>query len=578
MTKVMALPVVALLVLTIASHPVISDSTIDLETNSDTLYDTESLCKGEWKFPYNCNTFNCDYKASWEYLDDNDEIMFTISTKNRNKWTGIGFSDNQAMPDTDAVLGLVEESGRFFLMDSWLRAYEAPPLDQSQNLYNMSAWRENGITTLRFFRKRLTGDNRDFQFSDTNCPYLVFPVMGGVFNAVNKRIRKHETTPLISDRRICIKSCRAPTTTTTTANPVAKQDTDHNVNVVNNESVPKTTPEIKSTQPSNEIIKDKENNKTYRITIKLPEIWTQSMNNKNSETYKTMSANIQQHLQNEMQTKKPRELSKLNVKQLIDLEADSNDMVATFELDVQQSDDNNQNLETTVLLTNVLNSILSDELLGELKVNPNYLIIDNKKEVESNFIKDLFGLNLFNEDQLKWFIIFVGIAALIVLVIIQACCMLWRDSRARKEKNKNEQKTAPDSQWKDYAAMSARNGYSGYDNYGASDENDAPLNTSARNDTINGKKQYYKNNAEKMPHKYMSATLERQPSRTHRPNDYPSAYATHDRKEIYNRHYNQPSLSPQLQPDFYFMPHQRRYSGEVVRVFVDYNNPQFAPK
>ena len=32
------------------------------------------------------------------------------------------------------------------------------------------------------------------------------------------------------------------------------------------------------------------------------------------------------------------------------------------------------------------------------------------------------------------------------------------------------------------------------------------------------------------------------------------------------------SLAQQLQPDFYFMPHQRRYSGEVVRVFVDYNN------
>lgn len=29
-----------------------------------------------------------------------------------------------------------------------------------------------------------------------------------------------------------------------------------------------------------------------------------------------------------------------------------------------------------------------------------------------------------------------------------------------------------------------------------------------------------------------------------------------------------------LQPDFYFMPHQRRYSGEVVRVFVDYNKEQ----
>ncbi|CAG2118562.1 unnamed protein product, partial [Medioppia subpectinata] len=64
------------------------------------------------------------------------------------------------------IISLVLNFGRFFLMDSWLRAYEAPPLDQSQNLYNMSAWRENGITTLRFFRKRITGDNKDFQFTD----------------------------------------------------------------------------------------------------------------------------------------------------------------------------------------------------------------------------------------------------------------------------------------------------------------------------------------------------------------------------------------------------------------------------
>lgn len=30
----------------------------------------------------------------------------------------------------------------------------------------------------------------------------------------------------------------------------------------------------------------------------------------------------------------------------------------------------------------------------------------------------------------------------------------------------------------------------------------------------------------------------------------------------------------QLQPDFYFMPSQRKYSGEVVRVYVDYNSPR----
>lgn len=144
-------------------------------------------CKGEWRYPSRCHGYGCDYKVNWEYIDDTDEIMFTVSTKNRHKWTGIGFATNRSMPGTDAVLGLVEESGRFFLMDTWLRGYQAPPLDPIQNIHNQSVWRENGVTTLQFNRKRRTGDKNDFQFSDTSCPYFVFPVQGGVFNAVNKR-------------------------------------------------------------------------------------------------------------------------------------------------------------------------------------------------------------------------------------------------------------------------------------------------------------------------------------------------------------------------------------------------------
>lgn len=66
--------------------------------------------------------YGCDYKVNWEYIDDADEIMFTVSTKNRHKWTGIGFSSNRSMIGTDAVIGLVEESGRFFLMDTYLRS------------------------------------------------------------------------------------------------------------------------------------------------------------------------------------------------------------------------------------------------------------------------------------------------------------------------------------------------------------------------------------------------------------------------------------------------------------------------
>lgn len=174
-------------------------------------------CKGEWKYPSRCTGYGCDYKAIWEYIDDLDEIMFTVSTKNRNKWTGIGFSSDKSMPGTDAVLGLVEESGRFFLMDTYLRSYSAPPLDSVQNIHNMSVWRENGVTTLQFNRKRKTGDRNDFQFSDLNCPYFVFPVQGGVFNAINKRLRKHEETPIVSSNKICVKSCKSKSSTLTTS-------------------------------------------------------------------------------------------------------------------------------------------------------------------------------------------------------------------------------------------------------------------------------------------------------------------------------------------------------------------------
>ena len=48
------------------------------------------------------------------------------------------------------------------------------------------------------------------------------------------------------------------------------------------------------------------------------------------------------------------------------------------------------------------------------------------------------------------------------------------------------------------------------------------------------------------------------PRTTHAPAQYPGYYTHRPHSE--------------LQPDFYFMPSQRKYSGEVVRVYVDYNN------
>lgn len=108
---------------------------------------------------------------------------------------------------TDAILGWVDKTGRPFLMDTWITGYTQPLLDSSQNIFNMSGRIVDGVTSLSFARKRITDDPRDLSFTDDKCLFMMFPVRGGAFNSVNKKIRKHEVVPTVSTERICIKSC-----------------------------------------------------------------------------------------------------------------------------------------------------------------------------------------------------------------------------------------------------------------------------------------------------------------------------------------------------------------------------------
>jgi len=59
---------------------------------------------------------------------------------------------------------------------------------------------EYGIIAYCFFFQ-------DISFTDDQCFYFMFPVRGGAFNSVNKKIRKHETEPSVSAERICIRPC-----------------------------------------------------------------------------------------------------------------------------------------------------------------------------------------------------------------------------------------------------------------------------------------------------------------------------------------------------------------------------------
>lgn len=166
-------------------------------------------CEGQWKHPRTCqpDKFNCEYFASWQTIGNGDEFRFRIQTTNTKTWTGIGFSNDERMSQTDAIIGWVDQNGKAFLMDMWITGYTQPKLDEQQNIYNVSGRVQNGVTYLEFTRKRESSDKADLSFTDDHCLYLMFPVMGGRFNAVNKKMSKHEAVPVVTDSRICIKSC-----------------------------------------------------------------------------------------------------------------------------------------------------------------------------------------------------------------------------------------------------------------------------------------------------------------------------------------------------------------------------------
>lgn len=65
----------------------------------------------------------------------------------------------------------------------------------------------DGIVQWSFIRKVKTSDSKDVSLDE--CRFFLFPVEGGTYNHVNKKIRKHEQLPIASSEKICIpRECR----------------------------------------------------------------------------------------------------------------------------------------------------------------------------------------------------------------------------------------------------------------------------------------------------------------------------------------------------------------------------------
>ncbi|XP_066275078.1 uncharacterized protein [Branchiostoma lanceolatum] len=162
-------------------------------------------CRGSWSTPEGCRGDDCDHSVSWTYNSDTDKIFFEMSARQTNdKWIGIGFSNDQRMPNSDVIVAAVATDGSVSITDRWATGHSMPGEDGSNNVENPLGSYNNGVINVNFTRQRITGDDKDLAFTDDDCLYM-FYALGGTYNHASQTLSIHATTPTISEQKICIR-------------------------------------------------------------------------------------------------------------------------------------------------------------------------------------------------------------------------------------------------------------------------------------------------------------------------------------------------------------------------------------
>ncbi|XP_015589186.1 uncharacterized protein LOC107264912 isoform X5 [Cephus cinctus] len=501
-------------------------------------------CGGEWRYPRKCSVENdtCEYSVQWIYKSKNDQLSFTIKSNHTDKWTGIGFSNDQKMSQTDAVLGWVDKTGRPFVMDIWLSGYSPPLLDASQDIYNASGYIKDGITTLQFSRKRITKDNRDLSFTDDHCLYMMFPIKGGVFYEVNKKIRKHETVPIVSTDRICIRSC-------------GPEDEEN---------------EISASAPPRLF---------YEVEVKLVNLGdgfqTPAPESPDfQEISNTIANSFGPSLSNKLPGYYGLELNKLEKNN------DDNGVIAKMNLILDKNEAKGRALkpeDTDAVAEGAFREALSSGRVGSLTVDPQYLVIRAPKVNDADVRDDEDDLTSPSSTGVllsatKLYIVVGCVAALVALALLQASCTLYRASKRRTTKAKRslQDQLIAKNAWRDYSS-GANTNYA-FEAFETEEKAPPPVSSLPRpRDVPDGHRVALSGTAGGVaPGPRATYSLPRAPGPRQPPPPQPGYY-TQDRRNQRFKGSNT-SASGQPQPDFYFMPSQRKYSGEVVRVYVDYGN------
>lgn len=488
-------------------------------------------CGGEWKYPRSCKSEqeDCEYVARWQYDENTDIMNFTVSSRNpdkKSKWTGIGFSNNPQMRLTDVVIGWVEiDTGRPFIMDMWTTTYLQPALDPRQDIFDKSGKLENGVTTISFSRKRDTGDKQDIAFTDTEDRYMIFPIKGGGYNGVNKKLYKHEEVPIASSERIFIKSCRTadgkPTFTTTPKPPQLM-----------------VTAEVKFVDLKN---------------FNLPRERTQD--------YEDLQAQISRSLR---QTELKSVPGFLDVQVINFYSEQKGEFEAKFMVVVDETEFESANDPLTV--ETALKNSVALKRIGGYPVDPGSLVVG---ETRTTYNEDKAADSSIEANpNVKLYVVVACIAALVVVAIIQASCTIFK--MTRRGSSVQKEKLLGQNQWKDYSGpmgptpgqVPAPHHNYGYDAF----ETEDPKMGGWHHQPPPSRHNYERYAARGAPtHSLPRGSHVSQ----HQPSAYPMGYSSYDRRSGGGSQLSSrptPGHSDYPPPDHYFMPSQRKYSEHGHRM------------
>jgi len=484
-------------------------------------------CGGEWRYPRSCkpDQDNCQYHAKWEFNENTDKINFTIASRNpgkKKKWTGIGFSNTPSMRLTDAIIGWVESNGRYFIMDMWTTNYLSPILEPKQDITGMSGTFVDGVTTIKFTRSRDTGDSQDVAFTDTEGMYMIFPVKGGRYNGVNKKIRKHEQIPIASTERVFIKSCRTadgkPTFTTTPAPPQLN----------------------------------------YQAKLKFVDTTNFKIPKEGTKEFTELQDRISKGMRNTELRNVPGFLG-VQIKRFFS----ANQGEFEIELIVMVDKNEFESEGETPTVEEALETTVKGGKIAGIKVDPKSLSLDGVETTEDKSQ----GIELAEppSPNVKLYVVVACIAALVLVAIIQASCTIFKMSRKGSSVQK-EKLLAQSHQWKDYSVGGQQQQQQQQQPQNQQQKQQQPHHTNYAYDgfeTDNSEGGRWQQQSGRGTHTH---SLPRHPPQHHgaphqAPGGYPIGYSSFDRRGGGGGFSSRPPGPHDFPPDHYFMPSQRKYSG-----------------